>query len=714
MTTERKPDEKGTAAGSKYCMTISRITVDKLGVKLYDKVSAVIAELVANGYDADAEVVTVEAPMGVYLSSMPKGKASDNGYTIVVRDNGHGMPPEVVNDFYLTVGKERRNDAKRGDVTRKHKRRVMGRKGVGKLAPFGICNTLEVVSSGGKKVAGTDRNGKPATGYKIAHFVMKLNRILANENENYEPDVGEHDGRVQDDPGTTIIMKDFNRRRVPEMETLSRQLAQRFGIAAKNWKIKLVDTQLAEGAPDRERKVGDFDIATMPRTKIIFEGPVKEAVEAARSDEFKAVDEDGTDVPGAEAGFFLFDKFYPVIGWVAYAMESYRDDLMAGIRIYCRGKIAAQTAVFNRKSGFTGEHNVRSYLVGELHADWLDDEEDLIQTDRRDILWSEELGQKFEEWGRKIVAIVGKISRAPVRKKAWEDFDKSGNVMARIETAYPGERWKGVRDTTIKIARLIGERLRPIEVGDEEQISALLDYSLALGPHITLDDSLSQAASDKEYAIAVMATILRTARVAELSSYGMIAEKRVKVIEKFQRMNDEGRTQEVELQLAIEEAPWLINPLWSPITANQSLATLRKEFEKFYEKETGEKLSLEPFNPNGEGKRPDFVLTENDNGIQIVEIKRSDHTLSNDEWDRIHTYIDLMRNFLDRDGNEKFKNKFGGFTVTLVCDKIGLKGAHLTAFEYFKEKKILVHITWSVFLMNTKQVHQEFLYEAAM
>ena len=31
----------------KYQMTISRLTVDKLGVKLYDRVSAVIAEIVA-------------------------------------------------------------------------------------------------------------------------------------------------------------------------------------------------------------------------------------------------------------------------------------------------------------------------------------------------------------------------------------------------------------------------------------------------------------------------------------------------------------------------------------------------------------------------------------------------------------------------------------------------------------------------------------------
>ena len=111
MTPESTTVETGSRGDrGKYRMTISRMTVDKLGVKLYDKVSAVIAELVANGYDADAEEVTVETPMGVTLASLSKGTVSDSGYAITVHDKGHGMQPDVVNPFYLTVGSERRKD----------------------------------------------------------------------------------------------------------------------------------------------------------------------------------------------------------------------------------------------------------------------------------------------------------------------------------------------------------------------------------------------------------------------------------------------------------------------------------------------------------------------------------------------------------------------------------------------------------------------------
>lgn len=58
-----------TASDSQYTLTISRLTIDKLGVKLYDKVSAVVAELIANSYDADAAGAEVELPLGTELAT---------------------------------------------------------------------------------------------------------------------------------------------------------------------------------------------------------------------------------------------------------------------------------------------------------------------------------------------------------------------------------------------------------------------------------------------------------------------------------------------------------------------------------------------------------------------------------------------------------------------------------------------------------------------
>lgn len=698
-----------------YVMTISRMTVDKLGVKLYDRVSAVIAELVANGYDADATEVTIEAPMGVWVASTVAGKLRDNGYSIIVRDNGTGIDPEAVNPHYLKVGGERRKDPARGDRSKVLKRRVMGRKGVGKLAPFGICGTIEVVTSGGGQVQGPSAEGKTIRGYRTAHFIMRRADIMTDADADYEPEVGKLDGTISKTTGTTLVLSDFIRRQVPEMPDFSRQMAQRFGLASKDWRILLVDSQKAEGTDGREALVGDFPIDTTDNTLIRFVGsgtdPETLAVERSRVGEYRALAADQTELTGLSAGFLHSDDmFYPVTGWVALAKQAYRDDLMAGVRIYCRGKIAAQTGLFNRPAGFTGEFTARSYFVGELHADWLDETEDLIQTDRRDILWSDELGQAFEKWGQDIVARVGVQGREPMKKGTWERFQEATDIRTKVAAAFPGDRWKSVRESTIKIAKSFGERLSPGELGNGEQLEDLVQLSLMLGPHVDLDERLQEAAADGAGPLRVVARILRTARVAELSSYGMIADKRIKVIDRITQLKDEAETLEDALQSSIEQAPWLINPQWSPISANQTLETLRSEFVKFYKQQTGGSLNLQPFEKSA--KRPDFVLSSQDGKLQIIEIKRPKHSLTNTEWDRIQTYIDTLTDFFAKPGHEPMKAFFPDFRVTLVCDDIRLTGVHRTAFGAFKENGKVEHITWMSFLARTRETHKEFLQEA--
>ncbi len=63
-------------------------------------------------------------------------------------------------------------------------------------------------------------------------------------------------------------------------------------------------------------------------------------------------------------------------------------------------------------------------------------------------------------------------------------------------------------------------------------------------------------------------------------------------------------------------------------------------------------------------------------------------------------------------GNIEFRNLFPKFHVTLVCDKIGLSGVHKRAFEHLKKMEMLTHISWNVFLLRTKKVHEDFLNEA--
>ncbi len=680
-----------------YFMRISRLTVDKLGVKLYDRASAVIAELIANAYDADATQVTVRAPMGVYLASRAKGVVSDKGFVIEVSDNGVGMTPQQVQDFFLVVGAERRNDTNRGDLSPKFRRKVMGRKGVGKLAPFGICKTIEVISAGGDLINGTG-DDTDSVGYLTSHIILDYNGIMAisdQPDEHYKPTAGNKNNSYSQEPGTQIILKNFNFRKVPDINALDRQLAQRFGIQAEQWQIQLSDST---NSNSELQAVGHFDIDTMPNTKLTFS-----------SVDRKVLNPDGNQEKELTAGFDHNDTFYPVTGWVAYSKAPYKDDLMAGVRIYCRGKIAAQTAIFERRAGFTGEHNVRSYLVGELYADWLDEKEDLIQTDRRDILWSDELAAAFQQWGQKIVRHIGTLSRDPMRKAALTLFLETGNVDDRIKKAYPNEKQQDIRDSAKEFAEILGKTFSRGEAENYETVNGLVELSITLAPHITLDKKMKEAADAANTPLAALSSILRTARLAELSSFGQIAEDRLKVIERLQTLKDADDTGEGDLQRLISDAPWLINPEWAPVTENQAFSSLSKAFKEYYEKKTKQSILLGDF--QNKNKRPDFVLLNQEGIVQIIEIKKPDHRLSNAEMDRIVTYYQNMEAFLNDKAHSKFYTHFPDFHVTIVCDELALTGSQLAALEGYLGKGKLTHMDWAAFLLKSQQIHQDFLAE---
>lgn len=695
-------------APPKYQMTISRLTVDKLGVKLYDRVSAVIAEIVANSYDADATEVTITAPMGELLAMKHGGVRMDKGYAVEVKDNGVGMTPDEVNRFYLVVGAERRNDKDRGDTSRVHGRKVMGRKGVGKLAPLGICERFEVITSGGPQVT----EGK-STGYRTAHIILTRPNMMADTDTPYAPDIGPMDGTLQPAAGTAIRMTIFDHRYVPQIDEFDRQLAQRFGVQSATWKIVLRDSQKTASDPAGNRTVGAFDVDVKDGTKIEFREELTTKRQSYKPPKFSAFGPDGNIRTDVSATFDYEGEDYALTGWLGYSKQPYKDDLMAGVRIYCRGKIAAQTHIFNLKAGFTGEYDIRSYLVGVLYADWLDEAEDLIRTDRQDILWSHPLGQAFEKWGQKVVKTIGSITREPMRKAAWDTFKDNTKIEEKVERAFPAADQQDIRERTLEIAKTISKAARNDELEDPMQCQALLDLAMLLGPHISLERKLIEAAGGgKDRPLEVVTDILKTARVAELSSFGRIADERVKVIKKVEELKDDKATLEDAFQTLIEQAPWLINPQWSPITANMTLSTLKTEFIKFYKIETGADIVLSGFDATASLKRPDFVLSNQDQVIEIIEIKKPHHSLGNAELDRIVKYHDVMEEFLSKKGHEDFLKLFNGFHITLVCDDIGLTGSHRRALDGLKQSGRLTHVTWSVFLMRTRKMHEAFLKEA--
>ena len=694
-----------------YTMKISRLTVDKLGVKLYDRVSAVIAELVSNSYDADATKVTVSAPMGEFLATKTGGVITSKNFTIEVVDDGIGMTPDEVNRHYLIVGQDRRAEGGRGEVSPLYKRKVMGRKGIGKLAPFGVCRYIEVITSGGEPITRTNEKGVEETGYLTAHIILDKEVLLAATEDDYEPMVGGLDNTLRSESGTTVRLSEFEKKKVPTIDVMNKQLSQRFGITSADWVVGLLDSTKTPEDENYSLTVGALQIEVMQNSRIEFITPAtSDGLATVNNSGCCALLHNGHEHPVLNAGFEYEGKFYPIRGWMAYSREPYRDEYMAGVRIYSRKKIAAQTSVFNLKAGFTGEHNIRSYLVGELHAEWLDDKEDLILTDRRDIHWSHELGAAFEEWGQQVVKEIGKIARDPMREQTWQVFQEVGNLRVRINTTYPQSSQSTIRANAELIAKKLGSTIRPEEVRDPEVVSPLIDLSLMLAPHLTLEELLRDASDEEETPIAMLGSILKTARLAELSSFGRIAAKRLDVIERLEELKDNPNTDEDELQALIEEAPWLVNPQWAPITANKSLTTLRKELPKYFQEKHGLDISLTPFQKSR--KRPDFVLSSHNRMLEIVEIKKPRHKLMNNEVERIGNYYSAFEAFLNDPAHAEVRKEFDNFHITLVCDETNISGLPEHAYKGMEQAGRLHRINWLDFFMRTENMHKEFLEEA--
>ena len=117
-----------------FKLNFSNRVIEHLGIKLYqNRPTNVVAEFVSNSWDADATKVSIDL----------KASKEKTPPSIIITDNGRGMTrQELINDF-LVIGRDRRTSPL--DKTLEG-RLPMGRKGIGKLAGFGIARTIDVLS----------------------------------------------------------------------------------------------------------------------------------------------------------------------------------------------------------------------------------------------------------------------------------------------------------------------------------------------------------------------------------------------------------------------------------------------------------------------------------------------------------------------------------------------------------------------------------------
>ena len=157
-------------------------TIEHLGVKMYSTLPPALAELISNAYDADAGNVKVRF---VTVGSRK---------SITVKDDGHGMSAEDIQQKFLVIGRNRRE--KDGDKpTSRFGRFATGKKGLGKLALFGLAKSITV---------DTIRDGKRN------RFSLNWNDLLSSEGV-YKPAWGIVERPTGLPNGTTIKLAELKR-----------------------------------------------------------------------------------------------------------------------------------------------------------------------------------------------------------------------------------------------------------------------------------------------------------------------------------------------------------------------------------------------------------------------------------------------------------------------------------------------------------------------
>jgi hypothetical protein len=251
------------------------------------------------------------------------------------------------------------------------------------------------------------------------------------------------------------------------------------------------------------------------------------------------------------------------------------------------------------------------------------------------------------------------------------------------------------------------------ELQDQLYLEGLTDIILSVAPHKALIEAFQRFAAQVDAGSAEITDVVdlfTTARIAELASYGQIADQRVRSIKELQKivLGNDADSNEDDLQKLIAQAPWLIHPTWTVLSENKALKTFVAAFEKYYRQKTDETVTID-VGHDLKNKRPDFTAADIGRTLHIVEIKSTGHAFDDDDWDRLSNYVHWFGEFFK--DHPEFDAQFAqGYQITLVADSVKLKksGAKVGFDGVLRSGKVH-RISWNDFLLKAQKAHEQLL-----
>ena len=620
-----------------YEMKFDAGTIKHLGLQMYSTLPPVIGELVANGWDANASRVEI---------TIPETPLDPSESEIIICDDGIGMSDQDIRTKYVITGRDRRESESTDESPAPLKRKVMGRKGIGKFSSFGIAKEIEI---------------ETVKDSETSRFAMNYDKMMAQAAErSIEFEALPPTGMIS--KGTKITLRritKFNTRRI-RIDPLRRRLARRFSVIGSQNKFEVI----INGSP----------------------------ISPEERDLQSLLDKDSEGAPyiwGYENEKIDSEQDWTVSGWIGALDRTTPnvDGIDRGIALMARGKLVQEPFVFD---AVVGQQYALSYIVGELNVEFVDEKEDTIGTTRNELVWDTEANEALRQWGQKE---VNRIAREWASKRGEANRKKLEQNQIYQEFKRKASEIGNGRATRI-IDTIVRQTIEKNPVAEFEELEPTIRMSLDFLEF----DAFWEIAADLAEAdldnVGSIFNLFREWQVVEAKEMAKVTEGRVIAIEKFQELIKHNALEVPTLHNFLKEFPWVIDPRWTLVDDEVRYSDiLRQRFPEGARKPEKD-------------RRIDFLCVTEGSRLSVVEIKRPGATASRTEMDQIEEYTNFMRNHVRQTTDPDYRIEH--VTGYLLCGNVANSTQVHGRRDNLERAEIYVRL-YADLLDMVRRLHREIL-----
>jgi len=618
----------------KYCGKI----IDQLGIQMYQSAVAAVAEIITNSWDADAGHVRVTLP-----------ERLDDSACIIIEDDGIGMSFDDCENRYLNVGYCRRGDSAI-EKTKEKQRPVLGRKGIGKFAGFGIAETVNI-----RTVSKESQ--------ELTEFQLKLSELRTNEYVSTASPIGVlryEENVTNEQHGTRITLRSLKLGRAPSESVFLRSMARRFLLhrRAEDFRVTINGAELPETEEEQDVEF------VFPRDYTEDECYDKLNIDSGWGTE--DLDDGNT------------------IKWrICFYQKPIDEEQLRGISLYSNGKLSQTPFFFNLAGGLGGQHG-QEYMTGAVEADYLDEQErDLISPERQRVDFEQPESEALLNWGREKIKSLLRLWQ---KRRAQEKVNKLEQRILPFNARL--DRLSATEKRTVKKAITNLAKVPSLDESDFIDLGKAILTTWEEGRLHDLIDSIADndSLNEKEF----LQLLIETQALTALN----IAEAIKTKIKAIQALKDfiANRDKENTIRDHVAENPWLISPQWETFQKERKVKKLIEDAAA----EVG-------LNDNIYQGRIDLALSSG-NQLLILEFMRPGLPLDFDHLNRFEQYIYQVRSKVEANSKASFTRILGH----VVADSLGRKAGFCQKINALKKEDMFC-MDWNTLLAYAVDEYRDYI-----